>query len=39
MHLRAEYARLKFTLPQGVIHGDANVGNVLHDRHGPGDAC
>jgi Ser/Thr protein kinase RdoA (MazF antagonist) len=32
--LRAEYARLEFSLPQGVIHGDANVGNVLHDRHG-----
>ena len=32
--LRTEYARLEFPLPQGVIHGDANVGNVLHDRHG-----
>jgi aminoglycoside phosphotransferase (APT) family kinase protein len=32
--LRSEYARLDFTLPQGIIHGDANVGNVLHDYHG-----
>jgi aminoglycoside phosphotransferase (APT) family kinase protein len=28
------YAGLEFTLPQGVIHGDANIGNVLHDRDG-----
>lgn len=32
--LQAEYARLDFTLPQGVIHGDANIGNVLHDSRG-----
>lgn len=32
--LRAEYGKLIFALPQGVIHGDANVGNVLHDEHG-----
>jgi aminoglycoside phosphotransferase (APT) family kinase protein len=32
--LRAEYARLEFTLPQGVIHGDANIGNVLRDYNG-----
>jgi aminoglycoside phosphotransferase (APT) family kinase protein len=32
--LREEYARLEFVLPYGVIHGDANIGNVLHDRHG-----
>ena len=32
--LQAEYARLDFALPQGVIHGDANVGNVLRDEHG-----
>jgi thiamine kinase-like enzyme len=32
--LRAEYARLEFALPQGVIHGDANIGNVLRDYHG-----
>jgi aminoglycoside phosphotransferase (APT) family kinase protein len=32
--LRAEYADLDFALPQGVIHGDASVGNVLHDREG-----
>jgi Ser/Thr protein kinase RdoA (MazF antagonist) len=29
--LHAEYARLEFTLPEGVIHGDANIGNVLRD--------
>jgi aminoglycoside phosphotransferase (APT) family kinase protein len=28
------YAELDFTLPPGVIHGDANVGNVLRDRTG-----
>ncbi len=33
-HLRAEYSRLEFALPQGVIHGDANIGNVLRDYHG-----
>jgi aminoglycoside phosphotransferase (APT) family kinase protein len=32
--LRAKYADLNFALPQGVIHGDASVGNVLHDREG-----
>ena len=32
--LQDDYAGLEFVLPQGVIHGDANVGNVLHDRHG-----
>jgi len=32
--LQGEYARLDFVLPRGVIHGDANVGNVLHDRDG-----
>ncbi|MGH3245350.1 MAG: phosphotransferase enzyme family protein [Trebonia sp.] len=32
--LRAEYARLDFALPQGVIHGDANIGNVLRDYSG-----
>jgi aminoglycoside phosphotransferase (APT) family kinase protein len=32
--LQAEYARLDFALPQGIIHGDANVGNVLRDYHG-----
>lgn len=32
--LRDEYARLEFVLPQGVIHGDANIGNVLHDYRG-----
>jgi aminoglycoside phosphotransferase (APT) family kinase protein len=32
--VRESYARLDFVLPQGVIHGDANVGNVLHDFNG-----
>lgn len=32
--LQDEYAGLEFVLPQGVIHGDANVGNVLHDPNG-----
>jgi Ser/Thr protein kinase RdoA (MazF antagonist) len=32
--LKDQYARLDFALPQGVIHGDANVGNVLRDEHG-----
>ncbi len=32
--LQQRYAGLEFVLPQGVIHGDANVGNVLHDSHG-----
>jgi Ser/Thr protein kinase RdoA (MazF antagonist) len=32
--LRDEYARLEFALPHGVIHGDANIGNVLRDREG-----
>jgi aminoglycoside phosphotransferase (APT) family kinase protein len=32
--LQAEYARLDFVLPPGVIHGDANIGNVLRDEHG-----
>jgi aminoglycoside phosphotransferase (APT) family kinase protein len=32
--LQARYADLSFVLPPGVIHGDANVGNVLHDQRG-----
>jgi aminoglycoside phosphotransferase (APT) family kinase protein len=32
--LREDYAGLEFALPQGVIHGDANVGNVLHSDQG-----
>jgi len=32
--LRTEYAHLEFALPQGVIHGDANIGNVLLDYQG-----
>jgi aminoglycoside phosphotransferase (APT) family kinase protein len=32
--MRESYGKLHFVLPQGVIHGDANVGNVLHDWNG-----
>ena len=32
--MRDRYSELEFVLPQGVIHGDANVGNVLHDYYG-----
>jgi aminoglycoside phosphotransferase (APT) family kinase protein len=32
--LQDAYAELEFVLPQGVIHGDASVGNVLLDSHG-----
>jgi aminoglycoside phosphotransferase (APT) family kinase protein len=32
--LEDAYAGLEFVLPQGVIHGDASVGNVLRDSHG-----
>ncbi len=32
--LQEQYAGLKFVLPQSVIHGDANVGNVLRDSQG-----
>lgn len=32
--LEKEYGRLDFVLPFGVIHGDANIGNVLRDRAG-----
>jgi len=32
--MRATYAELEFTLPPGVIHGDASIGNVLRDRYG-----
>lgn len=32
--LREEYAALSFELPQGVIHGDASVGNVIRDCTG-----
>ena len=32
--MRDRFAGLEFSLPEGVIHGDANVGNVLHDSHG-----
>lgn len=32
--LREQYSQLSFALPPGVVHGDANVGNVLHDDQG-----
>ncbi|EIV93601.1 phosphotransferase family protein [Frankia sp. QA3] len=32
--LDATYGRLRFVLPAGPIHGDANVGNLLHDDAG-----
>jgi aminoglycoside phosphotransferase (APT) family kinase protein len=32
--LQEAYDSLEFVLPQGVIHGDASVGNVLRDHHG-----
>lgn len=32
--MQENYGELDFVLPQGVIHGDANVGNVLHDSDG-----
>ncbi len=32
--LRTRYEALDFVLPAGVIHGDANVGNVILDRDG-----
>lgn len=32
--LAAEYVRLRFALPAGHLHGDFNVGNVLHDAAG-----
>ena len=32
--LAAEYEQLEFFLPSGHLHGDFNVGNVLHDAEG-----
>jgi aminoglycoside phosphotransferase (APT) family kinase protein len=32
--MRDAYDNLEFVLPQGVIHGDASVGDVLRDGHG-----
>ena len=32
--LQAKYTSLEFVLPRGVIHSDASIGNVLHDRDG-----
>jgi Ser/Thr protein kinase RdoA (MazF antagonist) len=34
VRLQDQYARLNFALAPGVIHGDANIGNVLRDEHG-----
>jgi aminoglycoside phosphotransferase (APT) family kinase protein len=34
VQMRESYGELDFVLPQGLIHGDANVGNVLHDSNG-----
>jgi aminoglycoside phosphotransferase (APT) family kinase protein len=31
---RTEFSRLEFALPSGLIHGDANVGNVLSGKDG-----
>ena len=36
--MRAAYKALEFTLPPGVIHGDANVGNA-HGRQPQGLAA
>jgi len=33
-NMRSRYSRLSFVLPRGVIHGDAGIGNVLHDFRG-----
>jgi thiamine kinase-like enzyme len=32
--LKDAYSGLEFVLPQGVIHGDASIGNVLRDTQG-----
>src|ERR1035438_2966386 len=32
--MQALYAGIEFTLPPGLIHGDASIGNVLRDSHG-----
>lgn len=32
--LASAYGKLSFVLPAGVVHGDANVGNLLRDRTG-----
>src|ERR1700691_1426667 len=32
--MRGAYGKLEFVLRQGVIHGDASVGNVLRDGQG-----
>lgn len=32
--MQDRYASFEFVLPQGVIHGDANIGNELHDKEG-----
>jgi Ser/Thr protein kinase RdoA (MazF antagonist) len=33
VNLKSQYARLDFALTPGVIHGDANIGNVLRDEN------
>jgi aminoglycoside phosphotransferase (APT) family kinase protein len=33
-NLREQYRHVSFVLTPGVIHGDANVGNVLRDEQG-----
>ncbi|MQA05010.1 MAG: phosphotransferase [Streptosporangiales bacterium] len=32
--LRERYDQASFELPTGVVHGDASIGNVVHDRDG-----
>jgi Ser/Thr protein kinase RdoA (MazF antagonist) len=32
--LQESYSSLSFPLPQGLIHGDASIGNVLRDKNG-----
>jgi aminoglycoside phosphotransferase (APT) family kinase protein len=34
VELQRRWRSLEFSLPRGVIHGDASVGNVLRDRNG-----
>jgi aminoglycoside phosphotransferase (APT) family kinase protein len=34
VELRQVYEELPWVLPVGVIHGDASIGNVIHDRSG-----
>ena len=32
--MQTRYESLEFVLPRGIIHGDASIGNVLHDTQG-----